>query len=453
MNGGSTNIFRSRYIAGFGLLILLLSCGLYFMSNYTASADYSTKATDKLIGENFETVFPLGKYSEIYIADSEKGLFLVQQEEIEEDVYDLSIVSGSGEALYEVPEGCVYKQAGRSFIVKTKTGWRFISLDSVEKTGQFIQEEYDSAMVPPSGNYALVSQNGRYFVCDTEGWQFYEMQKYKGGETAPFLADKEGYIVESDEEGNYFIVNMETGLTEYEAPEGVAVYQYKGGMWAMDFMNEGTRGDDSFHYYYLLDDEYQLTADGAVVSGSNISWETSDKYLSVRQEKDTDYDTRERMHSREYDIDNTYTRVYRNDGRLVYDAVSEEDYEGEFGSRIRYIKGDILATSGQNEQYIDYIDLETGKVIVENSRIFSFMDHEDGAAAACRCKMKSDYDFRGGALLLLKSSMDNYEWALVDENLQPLTEFVFDGIYPGDNGYAVIMKDNQKGLIRLKGVS
>ena len=279
------------------------------------------------------------------------------------------------------------------------------------------------------------------------------MQKYKGGETAPFLADKEGYIVESDEEGNYFIVNMETGLTEYEAPEGVAVYQYKGGMWVMDFMNEGTRGDDSFHYYYLLDDEYQLTADGAVVSGSNISWETSDKYLSVRQEKDTDYDTRERMHSREYDIDNTYTRVYRNDGRLVYDAVSEEDYEGEFGSRIRYIKGDILATSGQNEQYIDYIDLETGEVIVENSRIFSFMDHEDGVAAACRCRMKSDYDSRGGVLLILKSSMDNYEWALVDENLQPLTEFVFDGIYPGDNGYAVILKDGQKGLIRLKGVS
>ena len=49
--------------------------------------------------------------------------------------------------------------------------------------------------------------------------------------------------------------------------------------------------------------------------------------------------------------------------------------------------------------------------------------------------------------------MKSYKWGLVDENLQPLTEFVFDGVYPGDEGYAVVVKEGRKGLIRLKEVN
>ncbi|MBR5230017.1 MAG: WG repeat-containing protein [Firmicutes bacterium] len=452
---GSLNILKSKYIRIFivTVMVLLLILAMVPLKLPALQSNENIFSEDKmaeLTGDKFETIFSVGKYEDIHVADSEKGIFVVQDGSTEDEIFSLAIIDRSGETMHASYKGRVKKQAGRSFLVEIPEGWQFLSLESLEKTGNFMQKAYDYAEIHSSGRYALLGEDGRYFVLDTEGREIYLPQKYKEGGKMPFLVEKEGYIVERDEEDKHFIVNMETGKTEYKAPEGVAVAGYEGGMWLMNFVDEGKDNGFSCSYYYLLDDNYQVTADGAIITSTKLAGEHSDKYLSVQQEKNADYDSREKMHSKGWSGKTTYKRVYRNDGRLVFDAVDERYYEGTNGSRIRHIKGDILAVSGLNEQFIDYINLETGEMIAENSKIFSFMDHEDGAAAACICRKSSDYDDRGGNSLLI--NRNNYLWGLVDENLQPLTEFVFDGVNPGDNGYAVVIKDGQKGLIRLKGV-
>ena len=138
----------------------------------------------------------------------------------------------------------------------------------------------------------------------------------------------------------------------------------------------------------------------------------------------------------------------------MYGALGELDLAQEHGNFIRYIKGDFMAASTYNETVIDYINLSTQEVLFEDSEIFCLMDWEDGAAAAAvNANKKQDRDDRSGRMVGHLKEMKSYKWGLVDENLQPLTEFVFDGVYPGDEGYAVVVKEGRKGLIRLKEVN
>jgi len=262
----------------------------------------------------------------------------------------------------------------------------------------------------------------------------------------------EGYIIE-DGPDNQFIVDFKTGETEYEVPEGVRVAAYRAGHWFMDCAGE--HSGLNFSYYYMLDKDYNLAADEAIFTGFDMSDSKSAAYVDVQQEPKVFYDNRDVMARRGlFSGGSPLKVVYNKDGEAVYGAPGEGDLSQTHGNFIRYIRGNIAAVSTYNETVIDYINLDTQEVVFEDSGILCFMDWEDGAAAAVvNARKNMDRDDRSGRDLGKDKNADYYKWGLVDENLQPLTEFVFDGVNTGDNGYAVVMKDGCKGLIRLKGVS
>lgn len=442
---GNLNILKSKFIRCFIGAVLAVIAVLTIMVNLDPGGkEYTAEEMAALTGDNFETVFPIGKYDEIYAADSEAGIFLVRETD------GHLLVNADGEVLAQLPGGKVDEEAGGNFVIKDSGNWYFINSAKIAETGRAPETSYEYAEIDAYGKYVLVKENGTYRVLDTEGNEVYvpQYQEYEFGR--PDLIGPEGYIVEDGPGDHFVIVNFITGKTEYQVPEGIYITGYKADHWLMDCSgeNEGL----NFSYYYMMDKDYNLSADGGIFTALNISSSgNSAEYISVQQEYDVTYDNRHVMADRGlFDIRGAMKRVYNSRGEIVYDGADEESL-GSHGSNLRYIRGNMLAVSGYNEKIIDYINLDTGEVTFEDNELFCFMDFEDGAAAAVKRKQTEDGDSRNGALLNDEADMKKYNWGLVDENMQPLTEFVFDGVYPGDNGYAVVIKNGGKGLIRLKG--
>lgn len=424
------------------LAILLVCMGLmaslFFVQGDTIV--YSQEQMEELIGPAAESVFAVGLYDDIRIADAEKGIFLVRSVSTGENYEPgFRLVNEKGETLYESLGTRVIDRAGKNFTLKYGDGVLFLNTERTLETGE-PPKPYDSVQL--SSDYVLLRKDGTAQVHDLDGNLLYSSHAHIK------LSGKAGYVIEEDIDGFYHIVNMNTGETEYTAPEGIVIMGYSGGMWLLDSHNEFEDIDIIWSYGYLLDDEYNITADSGIISGWNLGGESSADYMSVQQELAVNYENRQEIGKN----GRKRIRVYSH-GNLVYDAVPETRYEGTNGSHIRYIKGDILATSGYNETIIDYIDLTTGETVIADSEIFSFMDLEDGIAAACICNKNQNTDSRSGSFLTNENKMKDYSWGFVDEELNPLTGFTFDGAYPTENGYAVIVKDGCKGLIRLKGVS
>lgn len=437
---GNLNILKSKFIVIFIAVLMVLLVLLTLLPAIglgSAGKVFTAEEMAGLTGDNFETVFPIGQYKEIYAANSDEGLFLVK------DADSHLMVDAKGQTMATFPDGEVRDQAGDVFVIKDGDRWHVIN--AAKETGC-----YDYAEIDAYGKYVLVKENGTYRVLDTEGNEVYvpQYQEYEFGR--PDLIGPEGYIVEDGTGDHFVIVNFITGETEYQVPEGIYITGYKADHWLMDCSgeNEGL----NFSYYYMMDKDYNLSADGGIFTALNISSSgNSAEYISVQQEYDVTYDNRHVMADRGlFDIRGAMKRVYNSRGEIVYDGADEESL-GSHGSNLRYIRGNMLAVSGYNEKIIDYINLDTGEVIFEDEELFCFMDFEDGVAAAVKNKQTEDGDGRDGDLLNDESNMKKYRWCLVDENMQPLTEFVFDGVYPGNNGYAVVIKDGGKGLIRLKG--
>jgi len=422
------------------LVGVMLITSVFFI--HGGSRVYSREEMEELIGQSAETVFSIGLYDDIRIADAEKGVFLVRPVSTGENSEPgFRLVNEKGEVLYKILGTRVIDQAGKNFALKYGDGVLFFNTDMVLETGE-PPKPYDSVELSECCNYVLLRRDGKAHVQDMDGNVLYSSHAHT------WLSGKEDYVIEEDIDGLHHIVNMTTGETEYTAPQGVAIMGYSGGMWLLDSHNEFDDIDIIWSYGYLLDDEYNITADSGIISGWDLGGESSADYMSVQQELTVNYENRQEIGR----SGGKRIRVYSH-GNLVYDAVPETKYEGTNGSHIRYIKGDILAASGYNETLIDYIDLTTGETVIADSEIFSFMDLEDGIAAACICNKNQNTDSRSGSFLTNENKMKDYSWGFVDKDLNPLTEFVFDGAYPTENGYAVVVKDGQKGLIRLKGVN
>ena len=445
---GNLNILKSKFVRNFIGVVLAVIVALTIMVNLDPGGkEYTAEEMAALTGDNFQTVFPIGKYDEIYAADSEAGIFLVRETD------GHLLVNADGEVLAQLPGGKVDEEAGGNFVIKDSGNWYFINSAKIAETGRAPETSYEYAEIDAYGKYVLVKENDTYRVLDAEENEVYVPQYQETEPGRPYLTGPEGYIVEDGPGDHFVIVNFIAGETEYQVPEGIRVSGYRAGHWFMDCAGE--HDGLNFSYYYMLDRDYNLAADGAIFTAMDMSNSKSARYVDVQQELKVSYETRDILAKRAlFDVGKSLDVVYNADGEAVYGALGELDLAQEHGNFIRYIKGDFMAASTYNETVIDYINLSTQEVLFEDSEIFCLMDWEDGAAAAAvNANKKLDRDDRSGRMVGHLKEMKSYKWGLVDENLQPLTEFVFDGVYPGDEGYAVVLKEGRKGLIRLKEVN
>ena len=178
--------------------------------------------------------------------------------------------------------------------------------------------------------------------------------------------------------------------------------------------------------------------------------------MLIQREKGVDYATREDLYGRSFLGGSTEKLVINTEGKEIY---CDDNYDDEDGY-IRGIAGNVLIKgNGETLTYIDMDKMAAGDdepVIRRGEKIMCRMDFEDGSAAACLPGYDKERDIR----LLndfnpknadVERQMAKYKWGIVDENFEPITSMDFDGAYASENGYAVVIYDGSKALIRLKG--
>lgn len=98
------------------------------------------------------------------------------------------------------------------------------------------------------------------------------------------FCNRKGYIYEIDEYGRYSIINLETGENEKTLPKNEIVKGYIAGFWiiGVEVKNENGVVSGYGSYYYLLDESYQVGADGIIfntIEYNNNLLDDEDDYI------------------------------------------------------------------------------------------------------------------------------------------------------------------------------
>ena len=284
------------------------------------------------------------------------------------------------------------------------------------------------------------------------------------GEYKP--VDAEGNHVEYDEkqeydrfqlaDGNTTVIDTATGEEVFHTVPGEFIAGRFGEFWLIDGTGseefEDVHGSIIASYFYALDDKFSVALDGMIFS----DFIEGSSYMLIQREKGVDYATREDLYGRSFLGGSTEKLVINTEGKEIY---CDDNYDDEDGY-IRGIAGNVLIKgNGETLTYIDMDKMAAGDdepVIRRGEKIMCRMDFEDGSAAACLPRYDKEQDIR----LLndfnpknadVERQMAKYKWGIVDENFEPITSMDFDGAYASENGYAVVIYDGSKALIRLKG--
>ena len=250
------------------------------------------------------------------------------------------------------------------------------------------------------------------------------------------------------------IVDLRTGKEVFHTAPGETIAGKFGHCWIIDGTeSEEFKDNDGFSsvYFYALDDKFNVALDGMIFN----YYESFGRYMLVQAEKNITYDTREQLYGRSFFSDNIEKTVIDTEGRVVY---RDGDYDDD--GYIRGITGNIMIKGdGIVLTYIDLDKLAEGEencIVRRHEKLLCTMDFEDGSAPACQMKLKTNRDNRmledfEPAGPEAEREMAKYKWGFVDENFEPITSMDFDGAYASENGYAVVIYDGSKALIRLKG--
>lgn len=251
------------------------------------------------------------------------------------------------------------------------------------------------------------------------------------------------------------IVDSRTGKEIFHTVPGEFIAGRFGEFWIIDGTGSEELEDvkDSIiaSYFYALDDKFNVALDGMIFN----YYESFGRYMLVQAEKYVTYDTREQLYGRSLFRDDMEKTVINTKGRVVY---RDGDYDDD--GYIRGITGNIMIKGDGNVlTYIDLDKLTEGEencIVRRHEKLMCTMDFEDGSASACQMKLKTSRDNRmledfEPAGPEAEREMSKYKWGFVDENFEPITSMDFDGAYASENGYAVVIYDGSKALIRLKG--
>lgn len=201
----------------------------------------------------------------------------------------------------------------------------------------------------PNGSVIEASEGG-FKVISSDGEILHE--SYKKLE----FCEREGYIYEIDKYGRFSIVNLDTGEVEKTFLENEKVLNYASGFWIVraEVIDDGLYENS---YYYLLDENYQIGANGIIFN--TIEYTGSDNYI---------YGSRELSYTM-YNRDGIEERDHNNESCVV-DSSGEIVYVTDGNSYIRSIEGDIARIKSYVEDVDDvYISLKgpnKGQVVKVN---------------------------------------------------------------------------------------
>jgi len=131
-------------------------------------------------------------------------------------------------------------------------------------------------------------------------------------------------------------------------------------------------------------------------------------------------------------------QVYTHAGKLLFEGSMQEEYLGA-------LCGNILVVWDNRENTYRYytMGLQGIEDVTETGEVFCFMDFEDGYAAACRPRNQEDWYTQRAEVTdydPLDYTMESgtFVYSYLDENLNPVLDFVMRDASLSQNGYAVV---------------
>ena len=407
----------------------------------------------EMIGPNAEIVIAPGTYNEeIRILDGERGLFLAMDG-------TFKIINTQGEVLADT--GCteiVRRLEDGRWIMGTDVHTDVIvDIEQVLAEGRYnmpeYPAEYDSIHIHDSCEYYMVSsgtQDEVYSLPDNK-----LIYKASGdvlsSQYGLRFTDRKGYATYTRADGKDCLLNIFTGETEYVCGENESL-PLDGDIGNLlgimrPFFAKDKPGGKNQNFTYFLNENYEVALDGAIfnsIDRTQISPEYRVAYLAQAANY---YDVEEKLRDDSFNSA-AVTVVLNEQGEVVYKE--DEEHDGS----VRTILGDVVVVGDPREGLLDYYDLTTGELIMGDQELLCFRDFEDGIAAAEALPKgfkEGDYDDREIQVPHLERLYSEGRCGFVDENMQPLTDFVFDSVTATDNGYAVVYVDDMPAVIRFKG--
>jgi len=313
--------------------------------------------------------------------------------------------------------------------------------------------EYDSIHIHESCEYYLVSNDKRdevYSLPDNE-----LIYKASGdvlsSEYGLRFTDRKGYASYTRADGKDCLLNIFTGETEYVCGENERlpldgdIGNLLGVM--RPFFAKDKPGGKNQNFTYFLDENYEVALDGAIFNSIDMIKISQEYRVAYLAQEANYYNVEEKLRDDNF-ISDAVTVVLNEHGEVVYKE--DETHDGS----VRTILGDVVVVGDPREGLLDYYDLTTGELLLGEEELLCFWDFEDGIAAAEALPKdfkQTGYEERRIDIPHLERLYLEGKCGFVDENMQPLTDFVFDSVTATDNGYAVVYVDDMPAVIRFKG--
>lgn len=414
-------VVKSKYVQRFMAVSVVIAAGIYFLAaGYSADLAIPSEEIYKALEGKAEIVIDFTeKHQTIEIVNGEKGYFAVK----ENGAY--IIIDKNGRKLLDTEVGAweAPQHAGDYFLTCGSMHTALVHRETLELK----IFDLDNASLHSSGKYLLGDWDG-WKIIDTEtGTVIYESPDKL------HLPQKEGYVIEQPEKGPHRIINLRTGKTEFEAEKGQEIWQGSDDFWTVK------DGQCSF----VLDADYQIALGGRLFRSVSLE---DGLVIGSAIEKSGIEDLEK------YSDDGMFIepdlRVYNREGEEVYwlNPINT-GYLGNVGRMLvcQNLQDDsfIYRTIGQNG-----LEYETG------SEYYCYLPEDgspaDGYIPAYQMTFR-DQDPMHPSAGPNQNKAAKYRWTYLDENLKPVTDFVFHGASMADNGYAVVYnEDGYAALIDLQ---
>ena len=416
-----TDILKSKYVQRFLAAAAAIAVCIYFLvSSYSSDLSIPSEEIYKALEGKAEILidFP-EKHQTIEIVNGEKGYFAVK----ENGAY--IIIDKNGRKLLDTEVGAWEEPqyAGDYFLTCGSMHTALVHKDTL----QMQTYELENASIHSSGRYLLGEWDGWKVIDTGSGNVIYESHHEL------VWPQKEGYVIEFAAEEPHRIINLQTGKAEFEAEKDQLVADGNDDFW---LLSEGT-------CRFALDADYQFHDDWPLFREASLG---DGVVIGAAIEDATAADLKEYCEDGMYVVPDI--RAFNGNGEEVYWLNS---------INIRYLGcvGSTMVTQNTKGGTFSYRTVGPEGVIFERiTKYYSYFPSDERTED----KYVLAYKPAIGDLEPMKASAEpdmerarGYRWTYLNENLEPVMDFVFHGASMADNGYAVVYnEDGYAALIDLE---
>jgi len=386
-------ILRNRTI----VLVLLLALLVTAASGWKVWRVQNAVSDRQNALDGYDWLVPLGQYEWIYGAELDSGSYFLLQDKLtnvsmdgtRQPVYADTVVDSQGR---DVPEEL------SGFGNMEKSG---LLLDiSVHPAGYGIME-FESTNGPSS--YSVRTLSGEALYSD-------------GGRLE--LSQVPGYVISFEKNA---VIDLKTGETVYEPPEGERVIRQEGNFWRMELDLPWYENGDTLTVEYLRDMDFQVALGGRLSSGA--SQVVKDGLIIGDLVVNGDY----------YNWPSEYIEVEW----LVLDAATGLPAEG-------FAEYNIYRFSGDGDGWLCTRN--------DDGSLRMHVTEPGADETAVWFDLPEDVKPVGPMREGLAAVRDGYgRFGFLDRTGQMVTDFVFDRVSSVHDGCAAVKFEDSAGIIRLKG--